>query len=415
MKKRVVITGLGAVTPIGNTVDEFWNNAKSGICGIDYIKSFDIQGSKVKLAGELKDFNGRNHFDRKQFNRLDRFSQLGIIAAREAYEKAGLNNVGIDRNRLGVIMGNGVGGILTIVEETKKLLNYGMNMVSPLLMPKSIPNIVTGNIAIDLNAKGISNTVVTACAAGTNAIGEAFRAIQYGDADIIISGGSEACITPLVLAGFTNLNALSLREDPLKASIPFDKEREGFVMGEGAGIVILEELEHALKRKAKIYSEVVGYGFTCDAHHLTSPAPKGEGGSRSMKLALENASVAPQEVSYINAHGTSTPYNDKAETEGIKTVFKEHAYNIPISSTKSMIGHLLGAAGAVEAIACIKAVEENYIHGTIGYSVKDGDCDLDYVVNGGRSLDINYALTNSFGFGGHNASILFKKFQDKGV
>lgn len=410
MKKRVVITGLGAVTPIGNTVDDFWNNAKKGLCGIDYIKSFDVEGSKVKLAAELKDFDGRKHFDRKQFKRLDRFSQLGIIAAREAYNDAGLDNIDIDRNRLGVVIGNGVGGIITIVEETTKLLNGGMNMVSPLLMPKSIPNIVTGNIAIDLNAKGIANTIITACAAGTNAIGEAFRSIQYGDADIVISGGSEACITPLVLAGFTNLNALSLKNDPLRASSPFDKERDGFVMGEGAGVIVLEELEHALNRSAKIYGEVIGYGFTCDAHHLTSPAPKGEGGARAMELALDNASITPQDISYINAHGTSTPFNDKAETEAIKAVFKEHAYRIPISSTKSMIGHLLGAAGAVEAIACIKALEENYIHGTIGYRVKDEECDLDYVVNNGRNVELDYVLSNSFGFGGHNASIIFKKW-----
>lgn len=411
MKKRVVITGLGAITPIGNTVDEFWKNAKDGLCGIDYIKSFDTKNSKVKVAAELKGFDARDYFDRKQFKRLDRFSHLGIIAAREAYKDAGLENADIDRERLGVVIGNGVGGIITIVEETTKLLKGGMNMVSPLLMPKSIPNIVTGNIAIDLNARGISNTIITACAAGTNAIGEAFRAIQYGDADIIVSGGSEACITPLVLAGFTNLNALSLKNDPSRSSTPFDKERDGFVMGEGSGIVILEELEHALKRKAKIYGEVVGYGFTCDAYHLTSPAPQGEGGARAMNLALKNASISPRDISYINAHGTSTPYNDKSETEAIKTVFQDHSYNIPISSTKSMIGHLLGAAGAVEAIATIKALEESYIHGTIGYKTKDEDCDLDYVANEGRKVKLNYVLTNSFGFGGHNASLVFKKWQ----
>jgi len=410
MKKRVVVTGLGAVTPIGNTVDEFWKNAKNGLCGIDFIKSFDVENSKVKLAAELKNFDGRNYFDRKQFKRLDRFSQLGIVAAREAYKDAGLETSCVDRNRLGVVIGNGVGGIITIIEETTKLLEGGMNMVSPLLMPKSIPNIVTGNIAIDLNAKGIANTVITACAAGTNAIGEAFRAIQYDDADVIISGGSEACVTPLVLAGFTNLNALSLSNDSARASIPFDKERDGFVMGEGAGIIILEELNHALGRNAKIYGEVVGYGFTCDAFHLTSPAPKGEGGARAMNLALKNASISPEDISYINAHGTSTPYNDKSETEAIKAVFKEHSSKLPISSTKSMIGHLLGAAGAVEAIASIKALEEDYIHGTIGYKVKDEDCDLDYVVNEGRKVDLNYVLTNSFGFGGHNASLIFKKW-----
>lgn len=410
MKKRVVITGLGAVTPIGNNVADFWNNAKKGLCGIDYIKSFDVENSKVKLGAELKDFHARDFLDRKQVNRLDRFSHLGIVAAKEAYNDAELNTAKIDRNRLGVVIGNGVGGITTIMEETINLINGGMNMVSPLLVPKSIPNIAAGNIAIALNAQGITNTVITACAAGTNAIGEAFRAIQYDDADIIMAGGSEACINPLMLAGFTNLKALTLKNDPKRASIPFDKERDGFVMGEGAGILVLEELEHALKRGAKIYAEVVGYGFTCDAYHLTSPSPDGEGSARAMKLALRNASISPEDVSYINAHGTATPYNDKIETKAIKTVFKDYAYKVPISSTKSMIGHLLGAAGAVEAIACVKSLKDNFIHGTIGYEVKDEECDLDYVVNEGRKIALNYILSNSLGFGGHNASIVLKKF-----
>ncbi|QEK12813.1 beta-ketoacyl-ACP synthase II [Crassaminicella thermophila] len=411
MKKRVVITGLGAITPIGNNVEDFWNNAKNGLCGIDYIKSFDIENSKVKLAAELKNFDPKEHFDRKQVKRLDRFSYIGIVAAREAYKDAGLDTAKIDKNRLGVIIGNGVGGISTIIEETIKLHNGSMNMVSPLFVPKSIPNIVTGNIAIEFNAKGISNTVITACAAGTSAIGEAFRKIQYDDADIIISGGSEACITSLMLAGFTNLNALSLKNNPQRASIPFDKERNGFVMGEGAAILILEELEHALKRDAKIYAEIVGYGASSDAYHLTSPEPKGKGGARAMKLALKNASINPKDISYINAHGTSTPYNDKTETEAIKTVFGDYAYKIPISSTKSMIGHLLGAAGAVEAVACIKSLEENYIHPTIGYKLKDPICDLDYAPNKGRNISLSYILSNSFGFGGHNASIVFKKWK----
>lgn len=413
MKRRVVITGLGAITPIGNTVNDFWNNAKNGLCGIDYIKSFNIENSKVKIAAELKEFDPQNFFNRKQVNRLDRFCQLGLVAAREAYNDAGLDKANIDKNRLGVYIGTGLGGIITIVDETKNLLNDGMNMVSPLLVPKSLPNILTGNISIDFNAKGISNTVITACAAGTNSLGEAFRTIQYGDADIIISGASEACITPLMLAGFTNLNALSLKNNPKYSSIPFDKERDGFVMGEGAGILILEELSHALKRDAKIYGEVVGYGFTSDAYHLTAPSPEGEGAVRAMNLALKNAGINPEDISYINAHGTSTPYNDKLETKAIKTIFKDHAYKIPISSTKSMIGHLLGASGAVEAIACIKALEENYIHGTIGYKVKDEECDLDYVVNECRNIDLHYILSNSFGFGGHNASIIFKKWENK--
>ncbi|KDR96638.1 3-oxoacyl-[acyl-carrier-protein] synthase II [Peptoclostridium litorale DSM 5388] len=410
MKKRVVVTGIGAITPIGNTVSDFWSNAKSGMCGIDYIKSFNTENSKVKIAAEIKGFDPMDFFSRKQANRLDRFSQIGVVAAREAYCNAGLDKADIDKNRLGVSMGNGVGGIITIVEETQKLLNGGMNMVSPLLIPKSLPNILSGNISIEFEAKGISNTVVTACAAGTNSIGEAFRAIQYEDADIMISGASEACITPLMIAGFTNLNALSLKNDISRASIPFDMERDGFVIGEGAGILILEELEHALKRGARIYCELAGYGFTSDAYHLTSPAPEGEGAARAMNLAIENAGIEPKDISYINAHGTSTHYNDKFETQAVKTVFKEHAYKIPISSTKSMIGHLLGASGAVEAISCIKALEENYIHGTTGYKVKDGECDLDYTVSEGRSLDVQYTLSNSFGFGGHNASVIFKKW-----
>lgn len=412
MKRRVVITGLGAVTPIGNTVSNFWNNAKDGVCGIDYIKSFDIEDSKVKIAAELKEFNPLNFFDRKQVNRLDRFSQLGIVAAREAYHDAELDKVAMDRNRFGVSIGSGVGGIITTIEETTNLLNGGMNMVSPLLLPKSLPNTLTGNVSITFNAKGISNTIITACASGTNSIGEAFRAIQHGYADVMIAGASEACITPLMVAGFTNLNALSLKNNPERASIPFDKERDGFVIGEGAGMLILEELEHALKRDVKIYGEIVGYGFTSDAYHLITPDPKCEGEIGAMKSALEDALIAPKDISYINAHGTSTPYNDKLETEAIKAVFENHAYSIPISSTKSMIGHSLGAAGAVEAIICLKALEENYIHGTIGYKVKDDECDLDYVINKGRNIDLKYILSNSFGFGGHNASIVFKEWEN---
>lgn len=410
MKKRVVVTGLGAVTPIGNNTANFWENAKKGLCGIDFIQSFDTENAKVKIAAEVKGFEPKDHFDRKQVNRLDRFSHLGIVAAREAYRDAGLDKIPIERHRLGVIIGNGVGGIATIAEETAKLLGGGMNMVSPLLIPKSLPNIAAGNIAIDLNAKGICSTIITACAAGTNAVGEAFRTIQYGDADIIIAGASEACITPLMLSGFTNLNALSLRNNPQRASIPFDKERDGFVMGEGAGILILEELEHALLRNAKIYGEIAGYGFTCDAYHLTAPDPQSEGSIRAMELALKNAGLQPEDISYINAHGTSTPYNDKYETEAIKAVFKEYSCKIPVSSTKSMIGHLLGAAGAVEAVACIKSLGDNYVHGTIGYAVKDEECDLDYIACKGRAVELNHILSNSFGFGGHNASIVFSRF-----
>lgn len=410
MKRRVVITGVGAVTPIGNTVHEFWKNAKKGVCGIDTITAFEIEEAKVNIAAELKDFQALDHFKRKQANRLDRFSQLGLVAAREAYQDAKLDTATIDHNRLGVSIGTGVGGISTVVAETTKLLEGGMNLVSPLTIPKFLPNILTGNISMEFGAYGISNALITACSAGTNAIGEAFRAIQYDDADMMICGASEACITPFMLAGFTNLGALSVRNDPKRSSIPFDKERDGFVMGEGAGMVILEELNSALIRNAKIYGEVVGYGFTSDAYHLTAPEPSGKGGIQAMKLALKNANIQPEEISYINAHGTSTPLNDRIETDAIKEVFKEQAYQIPISSTKSMIGHLLGASGAVEAIACLKSLEDEYIHPTIGFQEYDEECDLDYCFNEGRQVNMQYALSNSFGFGGHNATLIFKKW-----
>ena len=410
MKNRVVITGLGAITPIGNTVEDFWNNTKAGVCGIDYIKSFNTEGHKVKIAAEVKDFNPVDYFGRKESKRLDRFSQLGIAAAKDAYEDANLSNVKIDRERISVVIGTGVGGISTIQEETIKLNNHGEKFVSPLFIPKSLPNIAAGNISIALNAKGTSNTVITACAAGSDAIGAAFRLVQYDDADIVIAGGCEACITPLMLSGFKNLNALSTSNNPNRASIPFDKQRSGFVMGEGAGIIILESLQHALARDAKIYGEISGYGSTCDAYHLTSPALEGEGAAKAMKLALKEAKIEPEKISYINAHGTSTPYNDKTETEAIKSVFNKEAYRIPISSTKSMIGHLLGASGAVEAIACIKSIEDNFIHPTIGYLEADEVCDLDYVPNKGRKKQLKYILSNSFGFGGHNSSIIIKEW-----
>jgi len=409
MKKRVVVTGIGAITPIGKTAETFFEKAIAGHCGIDRITSFDVENAKVNIAAEIKDYTPTDYFKRKQANRLDRISQLGLIAANEAYTDSGLDQVAFDKDRFGVLTGNGVGGIQTVVQETEKLLTNGMNFVSPLLVPKFIPNMVTGNIAIELGARGVSNTIITACAAGTSAIGEAFRSIQYGDADVVLTGGSEACITPLMLAGFTNMNALSSKNDPNNSSTPFDKERDGFVMGEGAAMIVLEDYDHAVKRNAKIYCEIAGYGFSSDAYHLTSPAPNGEGGARAMKAALKNADIEPSSVSYINAHGTSTPLNDKAETEAIKTVFGENAYTIPISSTKSMVGHSQGAAGAIEAVACIKSIQEGIIHPTIGYKNKDEDCDLDYVPNKSRKCALNYALSNSFGFGGHNASIVFKK------
>ncbi|MFD3155425.1 beta-ketoacyl-ACP synthase II [Haloimpatiens sp. FM7330] len=413
MDRRVVITGMGAITPVGNGVNTFWNNIKNGVCGIDFIKSFDASNQKSKVAGEVKEFDPTQYMDKRDARRMDRYCQFGIAAAAEAVEDANLDLSSINKERFGVLVGSGVGGIQTFEKEHEKLLNKGPRRVSPFLIPMMIGNMAAGNIAIKYGAKGPCTTVVTACATGTNAIGDAYRLIEQGYADIMIAGGCEGAITPLTVAGFASLTALTTSEDPKRASIPFDKERDGFVIAEGAGIVILESLEHAQKREAKIYGEMKGYGMTCDAYHITSPAPNGEGGARAMKLAIEDAGIEVEEVSYINAHGTSTPYNDKFETQAIKTVLGEYAYKIPVSSTKSMTGHLLGAAGAIEAIICIKALEEGFIPPTIGYKEKDEECDLDYVPNVGREQQITYALSNSLGFGGHNATIILKKWDEK--
>lgn len=412
MKNRVVVTGMGAVTPIGNNAVDFWQGIKEGKCGIGTITAFDITNFKSTLAAEVKGFNPEDHMDKKEVKRMDRYCQLGMAAADEAYKDAGLETATIDRDRFGVIVGSGIGGLITIEEQHSRLLEKGPSRVSPFFIPMAISNMAAGNIAIKLNARGVCTSIVTACATATHAIGESFHKIRSGEADIIITGGTEAPITPLAVAGFTSMTALSSSSDPIRASIPFDKERDGFVMGEGAGIVVLESLDHALKRKAKIYAEVVGYGATCDAYHMTAPSPSGEGGARAMKIALDDASISPDQVSYINAHGTSTPYNDKYETEAIKAVLGETAYKIAISSTKSMTGHLLGAAGGIETIICVKAVEEDYIPPTIGYCVPDEECDLDYVPNSGRNLPTNYALSNSLGFGGHNATIIVKKWSE---
>jgi 3-oxoacyl-[acyl-carrier-protein] synthase II len=413
MKNRVVITGMGAVTPIGNDVNSFWNNIKEGTCGIDVIKSFDISEYKCKLGAEVKDFDVTVALDKREARKMDKYCQYAMVAADEAVKDSGLDLEDIDSERLAVVVGSGVGGLGTIEQEHKKLMEKGPNRVSPFLIPMIIGNIAAGSIAIKYGAKGKCTSVVTACATGTNAIGDAFHMIQDGRADIIISGGAEGSITPLALAGFASLTALSKSVDPLRASIPFDKERDGFIMGEGAGIVILESLEHAEKRNAKIYAEMKGYGATCDAYHITSPSPNGEGAARAMVMALKDGDVMAEEVSYINAHGTSTPYNDKFETIAIKSAFGEYAYKIPVSSTKSMTGHLLGASGAIEAIACIKALQEGFIPATIGYKVPDEDCDLDYVPNVGRKQKLKYAMSNSLGFGGHNATILIKKWDGK--
>lgn len=410
MSRRVVITGMGAVTPIGNNVETFWNNSKEGKLGIDFIKSIDSENLDVKIAGELKGFEAESVIGKKEVKRLDKFSQYAIVAADEAIKNSGLDLDNIDKERFGVVVGSGIGGFLTQENGFKTLFDRGPKRVSPLFIPMAIGNLAAGNIAIKFGAKGICTSVVTACATGTNNIGDAFRSIKHGYSDIILAGGTEAPITAMAIAGFNSMRALNSNNNPERASIPFDKERSGFVMGEGAGILVMESLEHAEARCANILAEIVGYGSTCDAYHITSPDPDGMGASRSMEDAIKEAGIKKEEVSYINAHGTSTLYNDKFETTAIKNVFGEYAYKIPVSSTKSMTGHLLGAAGAVESIVCIKSLQEGFIHPTIGHKVNDEECDLDCVLNVGREAKVEYALTNSLGFGGHNASLLFKKW-----
>ncbi len=413
MKNRVVITGIGAITPIGNNAKDFWNGIKEGKCGINEITAFDTADYKAKLAAEVKDFKVEDYIDKREARRMDKYCQFAMVAADEAVKDAEINMEEVDSERFGVMVGSGIGGIATIEEQHKKLMEKGPKRISPFFIPMIISNMAAGNIAIKFGAKGICTTVVTACATGTHSVGEAFHNIRNGMSDVIIAGGSESSITPLSVAGFDALTALSTSTDPKRASIPFDKERDGFVMGEGAGILVLESLEHALKRNAKIYAEIVGYGATCDAYHITSPAPEGEGAARAMKLAIKDADIKEEEISYINAHGTSTPYNDKFETAAIKGVFGEKAYEIPISSTKSMTGHLLGAAGAIEAIICAKALEEGFVPPTVGLTEKDEECDLDYVPNVGREQELKYVLSNSLGFGGHNAVIVLKKWNER--
>ncbi|CAM2868516.1 beta-ketoacyl-ACP synthase II [Hathewaya histolytica] len=413
MSNRVVVTGMGAITPIGNNVEEFWDSAKIGKCGIDKITHFSLDKHKVSLAGEIKNLDLEKYMDRRDAKRMDRYCKLAMIAAEEAINMSKLDLNIVDKDRFGVIVSSGIGGLETIENENEKLLSKGPNRVSPMMIPMIISNMAAGNIAIKYGAKGICTSIVTACATGTNSIGEAFRAIKYNNADIMITGGSEASITPLAIAGFANLTALNTTEDKERASIPFDKERNGFVMGEGAGVLILESLEHAKKRDAKIYGEIIGYGANCDAYHITSPSPDGAGAAKCMALAIKEGKINKDEVSYINAHGTSTPYNDKFETTAIKKLFGHKSYKIPINSTKSMVGHLLGAAGAVESIVCIKSLEEGFIHPTIGLKVPDEECDLDYVSLKGRKVNIKYALSNSLGFGGHNATLLFKKWEGR--
>ena len=411
MSRRVVITGMGVLSPIGNNVDEMWNSVKENKCGIDFITKFDNTDFKVSVAGELKEFNIEKYMSKKEAHRMDKYAQYAMIAAEEAINDSNLNLENINKDRMGVIVSSGIGGIETLVSEHNKMLEKGPSRVSPFMIPMIISNMASGQIAIKYGAKGICTTVVTACASGTNSIGEAFEAIKSDRAEIMIAGGAEAPITDIAVAGFSSLTALSKSDDPKRASIPFDKERNGFVMGEGAGVVILEELENALKRNAKIYGEVVGYGATCDAYHITKPSDDSREISRVMEMAINQANISKNEISYINAHGTSTYYNDKSETNAIKALFNEFAYEIPVSSTKSMMGHLLGAAGAVEAIICAKALEDSFIPATIGLEVKDEECDLNYVPNNGIQKEIKYALSNSLGFGGHNATLLLKKWE----
>lgn len=411
MKKRVVITGMGAITPLGNTVESFWEALCEGRSGVERIDKFDLTGYTTQIAAAVKDFDPQNYMDKKEAKRMDRFTQYAIAAANMAMEQSGIDLKAIDGERFGVILGSGIGGIETLENNCNTLTAKGPGRVSALFVPMMIGNMAAGQISIAMGAKGINTTVVTACASATNGIGEAFKAIRNDDADIVITGGSEAPITPLAVAGFCSMKAMSTRnDDPHGASRPFDADRDGFVMGEGAGLLVLESLEHALDRGANILAELVGYGLTADAYHITAPSPDGDGGARAMQQCLRDAGVTPDQIDYINAHGTSTPYNDKFETIAIKRIFGDHAYKAAISSTKSMTGHLLGAAGGVEAIACIQAILDSVVPPTINLMTPDPDCDLDYVPNTARPMNVDYALSNSFGFGGHNACILLKKF-----
>jgi 3-oxoacyl-[acyl-carrier-protein] synthase II len=410
MKRRVVITGVGVVSPIGSG-DAFWENVKKGTCGISPIESFDTTEFSVKLAAEVKDFDPTMYMDKKESKRQDRYSQFALAAADIAVKNSGLDIEKVDSDRFGVIVGSAVGGIHTIEAEHAKLLEKGPGKVSTFFIPMMLSNIASGLVAIKYQAKSVNFSTVTACATGANAIGESYKRIQDGICDVMIAGGSEAAITPCSIAGFSALTTLSTTTDVNRASIPFDKERHGFVMGEGAGIMVLEDYDHAVKRGAKIYAELVGYGATCDAYHMTSPDPSSEGASKAMKNAIEDAGITPVDIGYINAHGTSTLYNDKFETQAIKNIFKENAKNVPISSTKSMTGHLLGAAGAVEAIVCAKSLENGYIPATINHQVTDPELDLNFVPNTGIEKEYDYALSNAFGFGGHNATLVLKKYK----
>lgn len=410
MSRRVVVTGLGAVTPIGNNVDDFWTSVKAGKIGFDHITKFDTTDYKCHIAAELKDFNPQDFMDRKAAKRMEPFSQYAVAAAKQAIDDSGLDIEKEDPYMVGCAIGSGIGSLQAMERETQKLYEKGPNRVNPLLVPLMICNMAAGNVSIQFGLKGKSINDVTACATGTNTIGEAYRSIQYGEADVMVAGGTEGSVCPIGIAGFTALTALSTVDDPAKCSLPFDKNRSGFVMGEGAGVVILEELEHAKARGAKIYAEVVGYGCSSDAYHITSPQEDGAGAARAMTNAMSDAGVTPADVKYINAHGTGTHHNDLFETRAIKLAFGDEAANLKINSTKSMIGHLLGAAGAVEFITCVKEIQDGFIHKTVGYETPDEEIDLNYCKDSYEE-PVEYALSNSLGFGGHNASILIKAYK----
>ena len=412
MSRRVVITGMGAITPIGNTVDEFWSNVKEGTVGIGPMTQIDVTDYKAKLAAEVKDFDPKEYMDPKSARRMERFAQFAVATAKQALADSGIDMEKEDPFMVGTCVGCGIGSLQCMQREYKKLLDKGPNRVAPLMIPSLISNMAAGNIAIQLGLKGKNINIVTACATGNHNIGEGFRSVQYGEADVMIAGGAEAAITELGVAGFTNMTALSLATDPLKASIPFDINRSGFVMGEGAGILVLEELEHAKKRGAEIYAELIGYGATNDAFHITSPAEDGSGAAKAMEFAIRDAGIDPADVDYINAHGTSTHLNDLFETRAIKLAMGEAAYQCKISSTKSMVGHLLGAAGGVESIACVKSIMDGFVHVNAGLTDPDPECDLDCVKGEGIEMDVKMALSNSLGFGGHNATLIFKAFEE---
>ena len=410
MNRRVVVTGLGAITPIGNDVDSFWKSLKEKKVGIGPITHFDAAGYKAKLAGEVKDFQAKEYMDGRAARRMELFSQYAVAAARQALEDAGIEMSMEDPYRVGVSVGSGIGSMQAFEQNHRALLEKGPGRVSPLMVPMMISNMAAGNVGIAFGLKGKNINVVTACATGTNSIGEAFRAIQYGEADVMVAGGTESSICPMAVAGFSALQALSTSDDPLRASRPFDRDRTGFVMGEGAGVVVLESLEHALSRGAKIYAQVAGYGATCDAWHITSPVEDGSGAAQAMRFAIEDAGLSPEDIDYVNAHGTGTHQNDVFETRAIRLALGAHADRVKVSSTKSMTGHLLGAAGGVEFIACVKSIQDGFVHATAGLSEEGEGWDLDYTKGDGVSMDVGCVISNSLGFGGHNASILLKKY-----